>query len=168
MKNLRNKRNDITAINRLKKLVKKLEKVKDKKFDMEFWSNNRESEDREISCNLEACGTTACALGWATTVFPKSLKLCIEKDNIYTDVKLRRKEDIKRAKSLNIDTQYPLEVGQYFFKISHETASELFLPDYYPHPTKKNVINRINRIINAIKNKKTLRICNFYIKYEDI
>ena len=67
-KPLRNGRNDAIAVARLTKLVTKLKKVKPEKFIMGSWSENMNSFSPKEICNLHACGTTGCALGWATEI----------------------------------------------------------------------------------------------------
>lgn len=50
----------------------------EKKFDMAAWVQNVQyDDDRSFSFNPEdnKCGTAACALGWATNVFPKDLAI---------------------------------------------------------------------------------------------
>lgn len=52
---------------RLLKLADKLETIREETFNMGTWAYR---DDPKIKC-----ATSACALGWATTVFPRSLKL---------------------------------------------------------------------------------------------
>lgn len=50
----------------LKKLVKYMETVPEEQFDFSTWGTNT---------NLGACGTRACALGWATMIPETGLRL---------------------------------------------------------------------------------------------
>lgn len=61
-----------------------------RKFDMERYSSYvddpafEKRAPRKVGVTKELCNTAACALGWATVVFPRSLKLSGE----YSDVNL--------------------------------------------------------------------------------
>jgi len=46
------------------------ERTGGQKFDMEHWSN-----DMPLGVTKKHCGSSACAMGWATVVFPRSLKM---------------------------------------------------------------------------------------------
>lgn len=64
-----------THINRLRKLgMFLITDVPKSKFDMDYiflMDENKKLTDKVSA----SCGTAACAMGWATTVFPKELKI---------------------------------------------------------------------------------------------
>lgn len=80
-------------------LAKHLKSIPDKNFDMESWCDNKKS-----------CGSAACALGWASTLF-YGLKL--------EDYGPRYKE------------HEGLDAGAALFGITGQEAQELFLPADY-------------------------------------
>ena len=70
-----------TSIKRLRQLADLLDRVPEEKFDMSRWARHL-PPDMDPS-KEEECGTSACALGWATTLpFAKALGACI-KPHVY-------------------------------------------------------------------------------------
>lgn len=77
--------------NRLLKLADYLDtKVPAKAFNMETWLD-RAPEDQDVKNPLPHalkepnCGTTACALGWAVNVFPRTLTFTRWDDVVFRD-----------------------------------------------------------------------------------
>lgn len=154
-KPLRNNRNDSIAIKKLTKLVNKLKKVNSKKFDMHHWIFNKKEQNLT---NPNSCGTVACALGWATTIFPRSLKILSYKYAHSGTIALRRTEDINKShKMFGVDGDlYPTYIASYLFKISPQTSEALFMPDNYTTDgkhIKNQVVERLLDLITALKNK---------------
>ena len=134
-----------TQANRLLKLAKYLrEKVKPEEFDLgsfsEFVSLDKgkaaedlcEIRNRSLSF-LDAktatplCGSTACALGYATNIWPRRFVLRIEKSrygNLFC---------AKTGKELEFDSP----IIQDFFGINGEECEILFSPDHSRTPAKE-------------------------------
>lgn len=113
---------------KLRKLADFLETtVKNKWFHIDFWATGGFREKK--------CGSTACALGWATTCFPRSgLSLEWESWGTFT---------VKYDGLENID------VAEKFFGIDNDTAYYLFMPESYPEDERgrNDVINRLREVV---------------------
>lgn len=112
-----------------RKMLKKLARflahdVKDDWFYMGNWASAGFKEKK--------CGTTACALGWATACFPRSaLKLFRGEgcENSSYDILYKDHNGIEH-------TDY--EAAEAFFQISYGEARWLFAPDEYQrHPANR-------------------------------
>lgn len=108
---------------RLLKLANFLEKkVKPKWFALHTWAEEGWKE--------KECGTTACAMGWATVCFPRS-KLTISKTGV-----------LKYGNSLN------WQAVKKFMQISEGDALYLFSDHSYNYlGTRKDVIERIRQYV---------------------
>jgi len=118
------------SISRLKHLVSVLKKVPEKKFNMYTWGYK------------EACGTTACALGWAAQ--DKEFKKKGLVSSWY--------DEAGGIKALSIylkDNTWAstLESGQFFFGLTQAQANKLFTPYSNGKNTTANVIGRIKSVI---------------------
>lgn len=128
---------------RLKTLAKFLAtKVKPENFHMEAWAN-------VIDNGRPACGTTACALGWATTIPSfRRAGLRLTKDrhqNIYItlgDMRHSRKDH---------PADRSIEAAKKFFGIDTGEAEYLFtiFSLEYGEGGIENVIRRINEVIDS-------------------
>ena len=108
-------------IDRLEKLHAFLGTVKPKKFFFGSWATDQNDRYREPDLNV--CGTTACALGWAASM-PEF-----------------RKRGLKMHWDENWEEAYPMlkdkdgdvltgeDAGAEFFGLSYDEAEELFIPD---------------------------------------
>jgi len=107
-------------INRLEKLYTFLGTVKPEKFDFSSWAQGSHCGD--IEQNINACGTTACAMGWAGSMpeFRKrGLKLVWKQNStggfvIFTDQ--------------DGESFYGDEAGEVFFGLTAKEANYLFIP----------------------------------------
>lgn len=113
--------------------------VKPRDFNMNYWCDSRKK------IPSPTCGTVACALGWATSCFPRSkLKL---KDEGYLDI-------------TSLVPVYGKAVtysaGAKMFGITKREAEYLFHPDNYPYysATKRDVVKRIR---DFVKNNGILK-----------
>lgn len=98
---------------RLIKLAVFLEKLPPKRFDYGVWAGNNWKGKPDLSC-----GTTACALGWATTIPEfKKLGLRLRRDQ-YNDVEVV----LGTRSAIRIDT----EAAQRVFNLTATEASALF------------------------------------------
>jgi len=109
-------------INRLEKLYTFLGTVKPKKFNFGSWANSESGKP-----DVNVCGTTACALGWAASMpeFRKrGLKLVWEKfdGELEAEVRLHTSDS---------DPNWPLsgeDAGAVFFGLTYREACYLFIP----------------------------------------
>ena len=110
-------------IDRLEKLHAFLGTVKPKKFFFGSWATDQNDIYRKPDLNV--CGTTACALGWAGSMpeFRKrGLKLKWSDDNSMGWVELSNKDGGEPLMS-----EY---AGAEFFGLSNHEADELFIPSF--------------------------------------
>lgn len=111
-----------TGHNRLKKLADLLRTVPDERFNYRHWVGKNWGGKADLSC-----GTTACALGWATTI-PSLRKVGLRLErttNSYGDVS-------SWPTVININNRdeiAPFAVGAEVFYISFEDSEKLFAPD---------------------------------------
>lgn len=111
-----------TGRRRLLLLVEKLRSLPKGRFDYAHWAGDDWAGAKDLSC-----GTTACALGWATAV-PEIAEagLCLRRayNNIYVSV-----ED-ERLLGPNAGAPYNMSraAAQLVFGISGEDADFLFIP----------------------------------------
>ncbi len=106
---------------RLLLLADFLERLPDKRFDYGHWIGNGWKGDPGLSC-----GTTACALGWATAIPEfQALGLCAVKrpnGNITVGIK----DDLDAGQF----HRAPERAGEYVFGLADESEfDELFVPD---------------------------------------
>jgi hypothetical protein len=110
-------------IDRLEKLYNFLGTIKPKKFYWGEWAMNKGYTDKAPDMNV--CGTTACALGWAASMpeFRKrGLKLVWYESNKLGWVELRTKNSDD-----DLDSE---EAGAEFFGLTNAEADELFIPNF--------------------------------------
>jgi hypothetical protein len=106
-------------IDRLEKLYTFLGTIKPEKFDFSYWST---AANDDTAKDINACGTTACAMGWAGSMpeFRKrGLKLVWEKDENTGDVEFVDRNGYKL---------FGEHAGAKFFGLTYEEAEFLFIP----------------------------------------
>lgn len=118
----------MTSSAKLVKLADFLEhQVKPSWFDLETWCSP--------GFKKRECGSTACALGWATVCFPRSgLHWTTEK---------------QIALHVNDDHDYfNFSAAMKFFDLDEDTAQYLFQPDRYPFRRggRLAVVRRLRRV----------------------
>lgn len=132
----------MTTKQKLLKLADFLEhKVKSPWFDMETWADRGFPEKK--------CGTTACAVGWATVCFPRS-GLTLMKDDCEDSCD---DDDLEIVyKRPGHDTLSNFEACTAFFDIDHGTADYLFAPDEYPkrRQGRMSVVRRLRAFVNKM------------------
>jgi hypothetical protein len=105
---------------RLEALCRKLDTIPRKRFDYNHWVD----VDWEGKPDL-SCGTSACALGWATTVpclRQAGLRLVKRDEGGYVHL---------RGSRLNLSTTDPsLSAAEHVFDITRDEAYYLFIPSY--------------------------------------
>ena len=115
---------------RLRTLQKFLRtKVNPDRFDMEEWAG-------EIKNGKPACGTSACALGWATTIpsFRKAgLRMTKTKQigYIYVTITGMRHNYTKEQYSSHVSLHRSLKAAMKFFDITYTEADYIFANDVY-------------------------------------
>jgi hypothetical protein len=133
------KRQIETGNKRLLMLATKLGRVKPERFDYSRWVG----EDWEGNDDL-SCGTTACALGWATTMpqFRKlGLKMYFFGENRGGFVKLY-------PKGGNLGATDSFEAGARVFYLTKDESHRLFSPDYgEKDATPKQVAKKIREFV---------------------
>ena len=125
-------RNEAHGLKRLEQLADFLQhKVNNSWFNLDSW----ESDGWE----QKECGSTACALGWATVRF-RGLVMYHGAPQLADDLGL----------------YHPLEVAAYFFDISRDQAYEFFMPCQYEktHSTKMDVVRKIREYVKERRAKK--------------
>lgn len=102
---------------RLEALCRKLDTIPRKRFNYSHWVD----VDWEGKPDL-SCGTSACALGWATTVpCLRQAGLRLVKDNAGSYVSLR-------GSRLNQDDDPSISAAKHVFDITYDEAYYLFIP----------------------------------------
>ena len=152
-------------IKKLEKLATLLEALPRERFDYEHWVGPKWEGKKDLSC-----GTTACALGWATTLFKKlELRACVDEASMgdrtmYCEVVLAGTdlEDFGAAAK--------------FFNISMSQAEVLFSPsvDFNPDSweydrnggcespnssaTPKQVAKHIQKFVSFLRKQENNRL----------
>ena len=115
--------------NRLLKLADFLDTVPPERFDYARWVGESWQGDPDLSC-----GTTACALGWASTIPEfRKLGLRLKKNNwdlfnpTYVGLDTETDEDLADKSSYLLT----LEASKYIFGLSNQETNELFTPEGY-------------------------------------
>lgn len=125
---------------RLLKLAKFLRtRVPVERFNMATWAGNH-----DISFNEEMgldCGTSACAMGWATTI-PAFKKLGLTL------------KSIGRPGSCEAQLQYrdliSFDAAAEFMGLTSSQTKHLFAPSYYEeYPTPSDVAARIEQLVHS-------------------
>lgn len=107
---------------RLLRLAEFLEALPPKRFDYCKWVGTDWLGDAELSC-----GTTACALGWATTM-PEFRKLGLRLETeSFAWVSNNRRGVVVDMKNERRGSDAAMRV----FALTHHEACFLFLPEYY-------------------------------------
>jgi len=85
----------------------------------------------QVGFKEKKCGTSACALGWATTVFPKHLRIVEVTDDDYDsevdDLNLCSTVRVQNIKTKAMD----FDAGEEFFGLTVYQAEYLFEPNWY-------------------------------------
>lgn len=138
-------------IKRLLRLAKRLDRVKPERFNINKWVGDSWEGKQDLSC-----GTSACALGWATTIpeFSKAgLKLYRPNGALQAFVAFSGKGGIKQPYAHS----QALTNAAAFFGLDDETAREIFWPDSYPMDsfavTPRVVARRIRAIVRAHRSR---------------
>jgi hypothetical protein len=113
-----------TGKRRLLKLADFLETVPRKRLDMSIFATG----------DLRECGTSGCALGWATQI-PSFRRAGLYLDE--TSPRLRGRPRI-------VD---PFQVAREFFDLSAYDAADLFTPNYDGSDTPKEVAKRFRKFV---------------------
>ena len=137
------------AINRLTKLKNRLNDVDYDDFNMEHWAEY-------IVNGKPACGTSACALGWATTVpslrragmrlmLRKSMN-GFQKSKIFVGIKGKHYTRL-------IPNKESLKTAQEIFRIDERQAIHIFLESLNDKGMLgiENTIKRIDSVIRQLK-----------------
>mgnify|MGYP003354018997 CR=1 FL=1 len=133
-------------IDRLEKLYAFLGTVKPKKFYFGSWASDENDPYRKPDLNV--CGTTACALGWAASMpeFRKrGLKLVWDPCNETGYVELAQK-----------DRDFPLvseAAGAEFFGLSNHEADELFIPSF-SNGQDRTPLNKYRKMLRKFIDRK--------------
>lgn len=137
---------------RLLKLADFLDKLPRKRFDYSHWAGKDWGGKSDLSC-----GTTACALGWATTIpslRKAGLRLAVNIIFGVPAVCLKRHLDNRYWVSLDTSAEAAREV----FGLDYKEFETLFVPrqceddDFTPNPlvsnaTPKQVANHIRKFV---------------------
>lgn len=138
---------------RLAKLADFLETVPRKRFDMRVWAYAQEKfvfrKDKPVVTTSPECGTSACALGWATAVFPRHLMLtalptcqcgeCRDREPRRAEVVLRENPKVEG-----------FDAAEKFFALTMPQAYELFDTPYGEKKvTPKQKARQIRRFIKS-------------------
>ena len=118
------------AVKRLTQLADGLElSVKDEWFDLASWSTKGFKQKK--------CGTTACAMGWAVVIFPRSKLRLVDEDNGNSDIKYKG--------------LHGFEAAAKFMYISESDAEYLFAPSAYPDEARErlHVVERIRDFVDS-------------------
>lgn len=113
-------------INRLEKLYTFLGTVNPKKFDFSSWAESTSGKP-----DVNVCGTTACALGWAGSM-PEFRKRGLK---LEWDVSNYGPDDVVADASVILRDRHGMsiaegeEAGAEFFGLTDEEADYLFIPD---------------------------------------
>jgi len=83
------------------------------KFDMGYWAEGI-GKDKKLGVTKAKCGTSACAMGWATVVFPRTIHLN-EDDGDFIPQMIRKPKIACE------------EIGIEFFGMTEEQADDAFL-----------------------------------------
>lgn len=118
-------------VDRLLKLADFLESVPPERFNLRRWA--------DVGFSPDNCGTAACAIGWATTIFPE-LRLSSTAGSVY-DLELNEM-------GLYGDDSMPegWDLVQSFFDLGWADARILFEEDSYPRRPKTTPIMVADRI----------------------
>ena len=111
---------------RLKKLGEFLKTVPDERFDMGFWARIEGDDAQGEVGDTADCATAACALGWATVVFPRSLKLGWCHFAPYLN---RMSAEVVRVGAGTKETCSGEDAAQDFFQMEEGLANYLFTPE---------------------------------------
>lgn len=135
-------------IDRLEKLYAFLGTVKPEKFNLCEWAVAGDNNKADVN----ACGTTACAMGWAGSMpeFRKrGLKLIWDKDENTGYVELVKQNGRKR---------YGEGAGAEFFGLTDDEATHLFIPwtKYEENMTLSQYRRRLRKFID--RKKRELKI----------
>lgn len=112
-------------------LAKFLRKVPAERFDMSYWGKveNGDLTGKTLCLKRNACGTSACALGWATQVpsFKKAgLKLVV------TDVYPQADEAFENFAEVRFGKEkFSMPAARAFFEIGQLESHYLFDPNTY-------------------------------------
>lgn len=117
------------GMKRLEKLATKLEKLPPKRFNYNSWVGRNWGKKPDLSC-----GTTACAMGWATTM-PEFRRLGLRMNAagtpVFSDqVKLDDVPDAQVCFGRSDVTYGGVGSAAEIFRISLESAGYLFVPGY--------------------------------------
>lgn len=117
---------------RLSLLAQFLRNIPEDRFCLASWSDEDFEED--------VCGTTACAMGWATTIFPQ-LQLnegfCVSLIN-----------DNGKAECVDFDA------GAVFFNIPYSISMKFFDPYSYPNKSNTTAVQVADRIDHYLETGK--------------
>lgn len=121
---------------RLSLLAQFLRNIPEDRFCLVSWADAYFTED--------VCGTTACACGWATTIFP-NLGLDTGGDLILLD---DNKDQAFDDEGYSI---WGIEAAESFFDISNNVAVNFFIDSYYRSDAcgPIDVANRIDYYLNT-------------------
>lgn len=122
---------------RLLKLASFLRTLPRKRFDYRWWVGDDWQGGKDLSC-----GTTACALGWATVIpefRKKGLKLEFDEWDA-GKVRFGHREGLRAAEA--------------FFGIHFNEAASLFLPNGDANATAKQVARKIERFVDRRRKSK--------------
>lgn len=141
---------------RLKRLAKFLEKVPAEQFDMNYWGkveNGDLGKGKRLCLKRNLCGTSACALGWATQIpsfKAAGLKLVITE--VVSGVNENEEEIFENFAEVRFGKyQYSMQAAREFFEIGQLESHYLFNPSAYDDENNiepADVVTRINELVN--------------------
>lgn len=142
---------------RLAKLADFLEIVPSKRFGMTMWAytNNQfvlNNKGEPVVTTAPECRTSACALGWATAVFPRELALRVIPINPKCRCSICRLENRVADVVLRKDpNKEGFAAAEEFFSLSEEQALTLFDVDFEEHGpmTPKKKARQIRQFIKS-------------------
>ena len=157
---------------RLNKLADLLDTIPESQYDQHVWGENLqvpegveipEGEDVTIELTTAHCGSSACALGWASALWPWKFALMLSKDyygNIDELASMCVFDDDKEAHIVWPEFEEYSGVGNdlvvQFFGLTYEEADAVFGPNENEDgdkPTPKEKAKEIRDIIAAHQNQ---------------
>ena len=122
------------SVRRLRVLSAFLLTVPEENFHLNSWAS---AENTLQELEQHACGTTACAVGWAATI-PEFKALGLE---------LHIHPEVSYPSFSGFEGMF---AAQKFFGIPVETCDYLFLASRYFYGTTQNVSKRIDKVIKSL------------------
>lgn len=136
--------------NRLRALAYFLLTLPEEKFNMRIWAGRNSTETynfvlNEFSCDLNKCGTAACAFGWASEIFPELERT----PDGFRIVKPGATRGRKSKTAYSIDEIIALAAK--FFGLRYAEADYLFAPEGMGNVTTQDEAQRILNLVQELE-----------------